>query len=128
VSFWYHFSQLKFGTNRAEVRLALLTDYVTAGSALITGGIYAANLGLTSIPIDVVLIGAASVVCLTLSWVWEFGVPYLFWHSLWHILSAWAGYLVGQAHIKNDFVSVTGFSDTYLEVLNQLAHFLPFQS
>ena len=40
VSFWYHYSQLEFGKDREEVRLALLTDYFTAGSALLTGGFY----------------------------------------------------------------------------------------
>ena len=29
----------------------------------------------------------------------EYGLPYIFWHSLWHILSGWTGYRVGQLHI-----------------------------
>lgn len=99
VSFWYHYSQLEFGQNREEVRLALLTDYFTAGAALITGGFYMAEMGISGVPLDALITGAAAVVCLSLCWVWEFGYPYLFWHSLWHILSAYTGFLVGQAHI-----------------------------
>lgn len=48
ISFWYHFSQLEFGKERNEVRLALLTDYFTAGAALITGGVYMIQMGVTS--------------------------------------------------------------------------------
>jgi len=96
VSFWYHFSQLKFGTDRAEVRLALFTDYLTAGSTILTGGWYAiTQVGLNYIPYDVLFICFLSIVCLSLSWVWEYGLPYLFWHSLWHLFSAYGGYLVG---------------------------------
>eukprot|EP00557_Chaetoceros_sp_GSL56_P010832 CAMPEP_0176481976 /NCGR_PEP_ID=MMETSP0200_2-20121128/3123_1 /TAXON_ID=947934 /ORGANISM="Chaetoceros sp., Strain GSL56" /LENGTH=197 /DNA_ID=CAMNT_0017878249 /DNA_START=278 /DNA_END=868 /DNA_ORIENTATION=- len=70
VSFWYHYSQLEFGQNREEVRLALLTDYFTAGAALITGGFYMAEMGISSVPLDALITGAASVVCLSLCWVW----------------------------------------------------------
>lgn len=99
VSFWYHFSQLEFGKEREEVRLALLTDYLTAGAALVTGGFYMADLGIQGVPVQALFSGAAAIVCLSLCWVWEFGYPYLFWHSLWHLLSAYTGYLVGQAHV-----------------------------
>ena len=101
VSFWYHYSQLEFGKNRAEVRLALLTDYFTAGSALITGGFYMVEMGITSVPIDALVVGGSSIVALSLCWVWEFGYPYLILHSIWHILSAYTGYLIGQAHMNS---------------------------
>mmetsp|Transcript_1607 Transcript_1607/g.2374 ORF Transcript_1607/g.2374 Transcript_1607/m.2374 type:complete len:326 (+) Transcript_1607:136-1113(+) len=100
VSFWYHYSQLEFGKDRSEVRLALLTDYITAGAALITGGVYMANMGIQSVPFEAVVAGSLAVLFLSLSWVWEFGAPYLFWHSLWHVMSAYTGYIVGQAHIS----------------------------
>jgi len=99
VSFIYHYSQLEFGKNRAEVRLALLVDYFTAGAALICGGIYMIQLGIDSIPLDALLTAVGASVCLALCWVWEFGYPYIFWHSLWHILSALTGYLIGQDHL-----------------------------
>lgn len=71
VSYWYHYSQLKFGQNSADVRLALLTDYFAAGITLITGGIYIAQVGLVdAIPLDVILSGALALVCLTMGWVW----------------------------------------------------------
>ena len=99
VSFWYHFSQLEFGKERSEVRLALLTDYITAGAALITGGIYMTQIGIMSVPIDALVVGAGAIVALSLCWVWEFGYPYILLHSIWHILSAYTGYLIGQTHI-----------------------------
>eukprot|EP01082_Thalassiosira_pseudonana_P002498 g2256.t1 g2256 contig11:1030007-1031122(+) len=100
VSFWYHYSQLEFGKDRSEVRLALLIDYFTAGSALITGGVYMIQAGIDAVPVEALLTAGGSVICLSLCWVWEFGYPYIFWHSLWHILSALTGYLIGQEHIS----------------------------
>lgn len=99
VSFIYHYSQLKFGQNRNEVRLALVIDYITAGMALITGAVYLTQMGIQLIPLDCIIWGILSIAALSLSWVWEFGIPYLFWHSIWHILSAYTGYLIGQAHL-----------------------------
>eukprot|EP00984_Skeletonema_dohrnii_P034237 scaffold33510_cov140-Skeletonema_dohrnii-CCMP3373.AAC.3 len=99
VSFIYHYSQLEFGKNRSEVRLALLVDYFTAGAALICGGIYMVQMGIDTIPLDALLTAVGASVCLALCWVWEFGYPYIFWHSLWHILSALTGYLIGQDHL-----------------------------
>ncbi|KAK1738379.1 hypothetical protein QTG54_011048 [Skeletonema marinoi] len=99
VSFIYHYSQLEFGKNRSEVRLALLVDYFTAGAALICGGVYMVQMGIDTIPIDALLTAVGASVCLALCWVWEFGYPYIFWHSLWHILSALTGYLIGQDHL-----------------------------
>ena len=100
VSFTYHYVQLDFGKNRSEVRLALLIDYFCAGSALITGGVYMVLGGITTVPIDAIVAGGGAVLCLSLCWVWEFGYPYIFWHSLWHILSAYTGFLVGQDHLS----------------------------
>ena len=105
VSFWYHYSQLNFGQDRKEVRLALLIDYFTAGTALLCGAVYMAQMGIESVPFESLVWGGASVVCLTLCWVKEVGYWYLFWHSLWHIGSAYTGYLVGQNHINNGMMS-----------------------
>jgi hypothetical protein len=99
VSFWYHWSQLQLGQDRREVRLSLLIDYFTAGSALVCGGSYLARLGLDVLPDGALLCGGASVVCLALCWVREYGYWYLFWHSAWHIGSAYCAYLIGQANI-----------------------------
>lgn len=99
VSFVYHYTQLEFGKNRSEVRLALLIDYFCAGSALITGGVYMLQAGITAVPVAALVSAALAAICLSLCWVWEFGYPYIFWHSLWHILSAYTGWLVGQDHL-----------------------------
>lgn len=99
VSFWYHYIQLEYGKDRSEVRLALLTDYFTAGAALLTGGYYMADMGISAVPFEALISGAVAIICLSLCWVWEFGIPYIFWHSLWHLGSAYTGYLIGQAHV-----------------------------
>mmetsp|Transcript_12040 Transcript_12040/g.15037 ORF Transcript_12040/g.15037 Transcript_12040/m.15037 type:complete len:257 (+) Transcript_12040:57-827(+) len=101
VSFWYHFSQLEYGGGefRSEVKLALLCDYVVASAALLTGGYYLVSMGWQAVPLPALVAAVASVVCLLLSWVWEFGYPYMFWHSLWHVLSAYTGFVVGQTHL-----------------------------
>eukprot|EP00979_Chaetoceros_neogracilis_P010289 scaffold2430_cov277-Chaetoceros_neogracile.AAC.5 len=49
---------LEFGKDREEVRLALLTDYLTAGAALVTGGLYMTDLGISGVPLDAAHIGA----------------------------------------------------------------------
>lgn len=77
VSFWYHYSQLEFGQNREEVRLALLTDYFTAGAALITGGFYMVEMGISGVPLDALITGGAAVVCLSLCWVWEVSFSFI---------------------------------------------------
>jgi len=71
VSFWYHYSQLEFGKDRSEVRLALLTDYATAGVALITGGVYMTEMGISAVPFDALITGGLAIACLSLGWVWE---------------------------------------------------------
>ncbi|KAL9186272.1 hypothetical protein ACHAXT_005510 [Thalassiosira profunda] len=100
VSFVYHYTQLEFGKNRSEVRLALLIDYFCAGSALITGGVYMIQAGITSVPLEAVVAAGGAMLSLSLCWVWEFGYPYILWHSVWHILSAYTGFLVGQDHLS----------------------------
>lgn len=99
VSFWYHYAQLNFGVEREEVRLALLTDYFTACTAILTGGVYLFQIGLSNLDMDIFFAGAFSLISLSLCWVWEFGYPYIFLHSLWHLGSAYTGYLVGSYHL-----------------------------
>ena len=101
VSFVYHYTQLEFGKDRSEVRLALLIDYACAGAALITGGAYMVQAGMTHLPPEAYISAAGAVLCLSLCWVWEFGYPYIFWHSLWHLLSAYTGYVAGVQHLSN---------------------------
>ncbi len=71
ASFWYHYSQLEFGKDRTEVRLALLVDYFTATAALITGGFYVVNMGINVVPFDALVSGGGGIVALSLCWVWE---------------------------------------------------------
>jgi len=104
MSYWYHYCQLEFGkTKPREVRLALLLDYIVACTTILTGLVYLGQLvGFEqvsdAISNQVLIFGTLSIVCLTLSWAREFGYWYLFWHSMWHISSAYEGYLIGQNH------------------------------
>jgi len=59
------------------------------------------QLGMTSLPPEAYVSAAGAVLCLSLCWVWEFGYPYIFWHSLWHLLSAYTGYVAGVEHLSN---------------------------
>lgn len=102
VSFVYHYTQLELGKDRSEVRLALLLDYFFAGVALLTGIIYILQAGgIMYVPLEASVSAAGAVLCLSLCWVWEYGYPYIFWHSLWHVLSAYTGYVVGLVHLSN---------------------------
>jgi hypothetical protein len=104
ASFGYHFTQLQLGPDKPTVRLALLIDYIFAGAALMTGGIYVALA-----PLDVPLEGfgacALGVACLGASWKWERGMPYIVFHGLWHLFGAYGGYLIGQAHLAGSMAA-----------------------
>ena len=102
VSYIYHYNQLASrGKNSPAVKLSLLVDYFTAGSALIIGSGYLTSeisdrlfsgetlsiFSLLSSSSDLAAaIGCSvlAVVSLGLCWVWEYGTPYLILHSLWH--------------------------------------------
>ncbi len=115
VSYIYHYNQLASrGENSPAVRLSLFIDYFTAGSALLLGVFYLFQDFTTLVPSMTGGFGAllslspkllaalgcstAAITSLALCWVWEFGVPYLFWHSLWHLFSAGTAYFVGGLH------------------------------
>jgi hypothetical protein len=47
-----------------------------------------------------VAVGLLGVFFLALSWRYEYGRPYIVFHSLWHLGSALSGYLIGAAHLQ----------------------------
>ncbi|CAB9519863.1 expressed unknown protein [Seminavis robusta] len=95
ASFGYHYSQLKFGQEGSRiVRLALLVDYFFALSAIAVGSVQL--IFAHSIPPEIFVSGAAAIVSLGLCWVWEEGITYIFLHSLWHLFSAYTGYMIGS--------------------------------
>jgi hypothetical protein len=105
ASFNYHYQQLmnSGSTSSKTVRLALLVDYLFAMVSILTGLVYILTSPSTAgLPIYAVSIGAIACVCLGLSWVWEYGKPYMFWHSLWHLFSAYAGYVIGSEHFRTN--------------------------
>ena len=108
ASFNYHYNQLLVAGTAAKadaVRLALLLDYTAAAFSILTAGSYLlSDIGSSSsssFPVVAVAVSAVGLVCLYLSWVWEYGRPYMFWHSLWHLCSAYSGYLIGTLHASS---------------------------
>jgi hypothetical protein len=95
ASFIYHFSQLKFGQEGSRiVRLALLVDYFFALSAIAVGSyqLFFAQ----SIPQEVLVGGGLAITSLGVCWIFEKGLTYIFFHSLWHLFSAYTGYTIGS--------------------------------
>ena len=98
ASFAYHFSQLKLGKNQPLVRVALLVDYVVAAATLLAALVYIVQVGIFNVPLEGIVASVLAVVFLFLSWVWEEGLPYVINHGMWHLLGAYAGFMIGQAH------------------------------
>lgn len=99
ASFNYHWNQLLVAGQDAKasaVRLALLLDYTAAAVSIVTATSYV--LSFSIFPVQALAISAAGLVFLYMSWIWEYGRPYMLWHSLWHLCSAYSGYLIGTMH------------------------------
>ena len=108
ASFQYHYQQLQAsGTAESPaVRWALLLDYVFAGLAIGLATLdFVSTTAMATTLADIlpellyaVAVTAAGLGCLTLSWKYEHGKPYMWWHSWWHVASAYAGFLIGDLH------------------------------
>jgi hypothetical protein len=99
ASFNYHYNQLLASgkqTYSGNVRMALLLDYTAAAVSILTATIYL--FGIPTIPITALAASVAGLIFLYMSWIWEYGRPYIVWHSLWHLCSGYAGYLIGTMH------------------------------
>jgi hypothetical protein len=98
----YHYTQLEAAGQMSQqtVRLALLTDYACAAITMGTASVYllSDSFAAGTLPIDALAAAVVSLAFLGLSWVNEKGRPYMFFHSLWHFFSAYAGYLIGTQH------------------------------
>lgn len=108
ASFLYHFSQLKFGQHSTTtasssstesdeqiVKLALLVDYFFAIAAIVVAGIQVIS-SHQLIPSVVIYSGAMAIASLGACLVWEEGVAYIIFHSLWHVFSAYTCYMIGS--------------------------------
>jgi hypothetical protein len=99
ASFNYHYNQLLASgkqTYSSTVRLALLLDYTAAAVSILTATVYL--FGMPTLPITALAASVAGLIFLYMSWIWEYGRPYIVWHSLWHLCSGYAGYLIGTMH------------------------------
>jgi hypothetical protein len=111
ASFMYHYTQLEAAGQMSQqtVRLALLTDYACAAVTMGTASVYllSDSFATDSLPMDALVAATVSLAFLGLSWVNEKGRPYMFYHSLWHFFSAYAGYLIGTQHVVGGASSTT---------------------
>jgi hypothetical protein len=108
ASFNYHYTQLQ-ATSRKDlrnvVRFSLFLDYMAAAISILTAVVYLISTTVLA-PEQLVLVeqgiavGLAGVFFLTLSWRYEYGRPYIIYHSFWHLCSAISGYLIGSAHLQ----------------------------
>lgn len=95
ASFNYHYCQLEASGNgkAPNVRLALLLDYVLAFTSIFVA-LYYVTIS-ESLPLPALESAGIGLFFLGLCWVYETGRPYMIFHSLWHLFSAWSGYLIG---------------------------------
>lgn len=103
VSLYYHWSQIHFGPNRDEVRYSLLIDYLAAFAAinftfidLVLLLFQVSNISTCDFPLQSVALGVTGVICLLGSWTFEFGLPYITLHGLWHVFSSLGAAGVGS--------------------------------
>ena len=97
ASFAYHYNQLSNPKDMPVVRLVLMIDYLIAFSCLGTAFYYLITDPM-SVPLEGYIASVLSLMFLGFSWKWESGVAYCFNHGLWHLLGAYGGYLIAQAH------------------------------
>jgi hypothetical protein len=102
ASFAYHFCQLKLGKNQLLVRVALLVDYVVSAATLLAALVYIIQVGIFNVPFEGIVASVLAVVFLFLSWVWEEGLPYVINHGMWHLLGAYAVFMIGQAQYGSE--------------------------
>lgn len=112
ASYNYHYQQLEWRPNDKEqsayVRYALLIDYIAAWSSIGLGTFFAltrADLAVPAtfdgmihdpVPQALFVSVTAAVFFFVQAKYGERGKPYLILHSIWHLLSGYAGYLVGS--------------------------------
>jgi hypothetical protein len=96
--------QIHYGPERDEVRVALLTDYITAFLAINITFIEVVQLCINVLisadgghfPITPILFGLTGLFCLFGSWKYDYELPYVILHGLWHVFSAGAAFSVGN--------------------------------
>lgn len=92
VSSYYHWAQLHYGPDRDIVYKALLVDYVVASFTIMLFSFRLIQLYASTgvLPVISLALGSLAVISLLLSWKYEFQLPYIVFHGLWHVLSAFS--------------------------------------
>jgi hypothetical protein len=115
VSWWYHYEQLASttvkGGNKKRTEVAILVDYIVAVSCIAVGCYYVFELGLDDFPFTAASSASLALLCLFIGWFPPIAAPlfrtpwagttasYIAAHSMWHVLSAYTLYDVGEAHL-----------------------------
>jgi len=81
----YHYNQLHYGKYSIKVINSLIIDYIVAFGTILCYliDLFTNHSDLSSI--DSLLFSILALLCLFASWVYEYGLPYMFFHGLWHI-------------------------------------------
>jgi len=92
VSSYYHWAQLHYGPDKDIVYRALIVDYLVAGFTIVLFSFRLLQLYASTgvLPIVSLFLGGLAVTSLLLSWKYEFQLPYVVFHGLWHVLSAFS--------------------------------------
>jgi hypothetical protein len=111
LSYNYHYQQLA-NIDRNAVRLSLLCDYIGSFTIILIGLYYvileplllyvlseqSTSVDLQILQFECVICSIVSILFLLSSWIYEAGKPYMTLHGMWHISSAYTGYLIGTYH------------------------------
>ena len=92
VSFYYHWAQLHYGPDKDVVCRALLVDYVVASFTIVLFSFRLLQLYTSSgeLSMSSITLSSLASTSLLLSWKYEFQLPYILFHGLWHVLSAYS--------------------------------------
>ena len=95
LSINYHWNQLVKGPNNNDVRIALILDYFGAFLAIFLILEETVYQSITAqVPVTAIFCGVLGLFNLVLSWVFANGAQYIFFHSLWHLFSGVASYVL----------------------------------
>lgn len=98
ASFVYHYCQLDVNSEDRAVRLALLIDYALAFTSIFVGLSYSYG-DASALPVAAVASGGLGLAFFLLGCTWcATGPPYMIVHGIWHVLSAYCSYVIGDWH------------------------------
>jgi len=85
ASSFYHYNQLHYGKNSLKVINALLLDYMVAIISIISFFVDVFIMHSFANSLESIIFSVVAVLCLFACWIFEYGLPYMIFHGLWHI-------------------------------------------